>query len=69
MKNVIHRPGQIDKVCDVMFDKLKLGITGQVGDIIGIAGQQIIENDDPVTFGEQSVTEMRPQKTRAPGHN
>ena len=36
-------------------------------DVREIAGHEIIDRDDPMPFRQQSIGQMRPEKTRAAG--
>jgi hypothetical protein len=49
----------------VMLDETEARMTGEMGDIIGIAGYQVVHGDDSVTFSKESVTQVRSEKTCA----
>ena len=40
-----------------------------MADVRGVTGDEIVDGDDPVTFSQKPVYEMRAQKTRASGYN
>jgi hypothetical protein len=52
-----------------MFDELEIFIPGQVPDVGCVAGDQIIDGNNPVTFLQQSIAQMRSQKTGGAGYN
>ena len=52
MENIVHRSGQVDKGGDVVVDELKIWIPREVGNVGGIAGQEIVENNDAVAGGQ-----------------
>ena len=47
------------------MNELDFGIVDDVTDVLVTAGRQIIENDDRVAVGEQSVYEMGTDETGA----
>jgi hypothetical protein len=52
-------------VCDIVLDVAEAFVAGQVRDIIGAAGDQVIHRDNRVPFGEEAFAEVRAKKARA----
>jgi hypothetical protein len=48
---------------------LEILVPGQVPDVRGVAGDQIVDGNDPVTFRQQSIAQMRSQKASGAGHD
>ena len=63
MKNIIDRSFDKNVISDVVIDKSKPIVAEEMGDICGIAGYQIIDANDRMTFGEQAITKMRTEKS------
>jgi hypothetical protein len=49
-------------------DELEIRFPGEVGDVVGGSGQEIVHGDDPVTLCKQPVAQMRAEEPRAAGH-
>ena len=64
----IERSGQEDVLRDVVLDELEPGIPGKVLDVPDVARDQIVEPDHLVTFRQEPIAKMGPQKTAGPGH-
>ena len=67
MKDVIYRTWNKDVFRDIVPDKLKIRIPGQVLDVIGIPGDQIVDPNDSESLREQSIAQMRTKKARSTG--
>jgi hypothetical protein len=52
-----------------MFDELEILVPGQVSDVGCAAGDQIIDGNDPMTFRQQTIAQMRSQKPSGAGHD
>jgi hypothetical protein len=52
-----------------MFNELEILIPGQVANVRCVAGDQIVDGNDPVTFRQQSIAQMRSQKTSGAGYD
>jgi hypothetical protein len=52
-----------------VFGELEILVAGQVPDVRCVTGDQIIDGDDPVTFLQQSIAQMRSQKTSGAGYD
>jgi hypothetical protein len=48
-----------------VFNKEKALVAGQVGNVVGITGQQVVHSNDIMTFSQQAITEVTTQKTGA----
>ena len=44
-------------------------VAGQMTDVRHIAGNQIIDRDDAVSFRQQAIGQVRPEKTGTTGHH
>lgn len=58
-----------NEIGNVMLDEAEIIVPGQMPDVRRIAGDQIIDGDNAMTFGQKPVDEMRPQKASAAGNN
>ena len=52
MKNIIYRTGQIQVFGDVLLDEMKLLVPRKMFDIGNVAGDQIVDGNDTVSFGK-----------------
>ena len=52
---------------DLSRDQAELRVAGQVADVLVPAGDEVIDGDDFVAFGQEPFTQMRPDKTAAAG--
>jgi hypothetical protein len=52
-----------------MFNELEILIPGQVPDVRCVAGDQIVDGNDPMTFRQESIAQMRSQKTGRAGYD
>ena len=69
MENVVHGAGEIDVLRDIVMDELEVRVAGEMGDVVGVARDEIVDGDDAVAFGKQAVGEMGAEKTSAASHN
>ena len=68
MKNVIEFFfRQENEIRDVVLDEAVILVAGEMLDVVEIAGDEIIDRDDAMTFRQQPIGQMRPKKTRATG--
>src|SRR4051812_884963 len=58
---------QENEIRNVVLDELEIRIAGEMTDVCGVAGDQVVDRDDAMTFREQAIRQMRSQKTRAAG--
>src|ERR1700730_17216359 len=66
MENVVESFFRQENVArNVMLDEGEMPVAGEVRDVLGIAGDKIIDRNDPVSFRQQPVGQMRPEKTSA----
>jgi len=52
-----------------MLDLMVVGIACKMHDVGLIASYQIIDGNDAVTFREQTIGQVRSEKSRAPGYD
>ena len=70
MKNVIDFFfRQEDEIGNVVFDETIILVSGQMPNVRGVARDQIVNRDDPMTFRQQSISQVRPQKAAAAGND
>ena len=70
MKNVIDFfVWQENEIRDVVLDEVKIFVAGKVSNVGHVAGDQIIDRNDAMTFGQEPVAQMRTEKTGAAGHD
>src|SRR2546423_1736840 len=70
MENVVESFFRQENVArNVMLDEGEILVAGEVRDVLGIAGNKIINRNYPVSFRQQPVDQMRPQKTSASTSN
>jgi hypothetical protein len=55
MHNGIHFARNEDEIGDIVPNKRKIRMTGQMRQIIGMAGNEVIHPDNHVTLGEQAI--------------
>jgi hypothetical protein len=58
MQHGIDPAGDEDEVGDVVLDEAEVLSTGQVGDVLDLPGDQVVNHDDLMAFGEQAITQM-----------
>ena len=70
MENEIDfRIRQKNEIRDVVLNEMVVWTAGQMPDVGLIASDQIIDGNDAVAFCEQTIAQMRPEKSRATGHD
>ena len=52
-----------------MFDELEILVPGQVPDVRCVAGDQIVDGNDTMTFRQQLIAQMRSQKPGSAGYD
>src|SRR3989442_10358412 len=68
VKHAVQRPLYLDEVGDIVEHVLEVAVTFQVGEVAGLARDEIVHADDPVALREQPVAQVRPQESRGPGY-
>ncbi len=48
-----------------MVDELEFRVAGEMGDVVGIAGDEVVDGDDAMALGEKAVGKMRAEKAGA----
>ena len=69
MKDVVDAAGEVDELRDVMADELEVLVTGEMGDVVGVARNEIVNGDDVMAFGEETVDKMGAEEAGAAGDN
>ena len=57
------------KVGNVVLDETEIGIAGEMPNVGRVAGDQIVDGNDAVTFAQQPVGKVRSEKTSATSNN
>jgi hypothetical protein len=69
MQDVVDAPFYIDVVGNVVVDKSKMCISKEMRYVVHGTGEEIIDADNPMSFIEESLTEMGSEKTGTSGHH
>jgi hypothetical protein len=67
MEDGVDGSVEIDVLGHVVVDETKPLVSGQVADVADVPGDQVIEPDHLVPFGEEAVGEMAPQEPGGAG--
>ncbi len=67
MEDVVDAAGEVDELCDVVVDELEVLVAGEMGDVVGIARDEVVDGDDAMAFGEEAVDEMGAEEAGAAG--
>ena len=67
MEHVVDAAGEVDVLGDVVVDEREVRVAGEVGDVVGVARDQVVDGDDAMAFGQQAVAKMRAEKAGAAG--
>src|SRR5579875_2926827 len=67
MKDVID-PAEVEGPANVLFAKFEARFAAQVGDVLEAPGEQVVGANHRVAPGQQSVTQVRAQKSGAARH-
>jgi hypothetical protein len=60
---------QKDKIGNVMADEPIILIASQMPNVGNVSRDQIVDRDNTMSFSQQSVGQMRAEKSGAPGYN
>src|SRR4029077_12239360 len=70
MKNVIKFFfRQENKIGNVVLDELEIGIAGKMSNVRRVAGYQIVDRNDAMAFGQESIDQVRSQEACAASHH
>ncbi len=64
MHDRVHLSRNIDGFRHIMFDQLEMRIGREVRNVLPRSGDEIIQPNHIVAFGQESVAEMRSDKPR-----
>ena len=59
MPDVIDGFVKEDEFRDVLLNEAEVLVAAEVGDVVRAAGDEVVEADDFVAFGEEEIGEMR----------
>ena len=65
--DVVDLPGEVEELGDVLLDELEVRVAGEMGDVVGLSGDQVVDRDDGMAAGEQQVGEMGTEESRSAG--
>src|SRR5205814_3918412 len=65
MKNVIDLVRDKQILCYVLLDEAVILVTREVLDVREVPGDQVVDCDHPMTFGQKTVGQMRAEKPGA----
>ena len=65
MQHRIYWAVDVDVVGDIVIDEGKVFVSSKMGDVPGVAGDEIVHRNDRVAFGQETITEMRANKASA----
>jgi hypothetical protein len=52
-----------------VVNELEILVTSEMADVRGLSGDEIIDSNHAMPFGQKPVREMRTEKARASGHD
>src|SRR5258707_15334846 len=70
MKDVVDLfVGQKNEIGNVVLDEMEILVAGEMADVGRVAGDEIVDRNDAMTFRQQAIRQVRSQETRATGDN
>jgi hypothetical protein len=51
-------------LADIEFDEAEVALAREMAEVGQVAGAEVVDADDDVSFGQKSVTQMRSEKPR-----
>lgn len=67
MPDVIDVFVEVNEFGDVLLDEAEVLVAAEVRNVIDVAGDEVIEADDFVSFGEEVIGEVRTEKACCAG--
>ena len=64
MKHVIHPPINEEIIRYVILYKLKTGIAEQMGNVLRVPGNKVVDTDYVVAFVDKPIAQMRTEEPR-----
>ena len=61
--------GQENEIGNVVPDESIIFVASQMSDVGNIPGDQIVDRDDTMPFGQQAIGQMRSEKPGGAGHD
>jgi hypothetical protein len=59
MQHPIELSGDVRESGDVVPEELERRIPREVRDVVGVAGDEVVEPDDAMPFGNEAIDEVR----------
>ncbi len=67
MQHVVDRPRDLERIRDVLEDELEVAALEQVGDVLALAGDQVVDRDDRHPLREEALAEVGSEESGAAG--
>src|SRR5208283_2924254 len=67
MEDVVHF-AHVEGLADVLFYEFKSGFISQMREVGQAAGEQVVDDNHPPTFGQQGIAEVGAEKSSATGN-
>jgi len=64
MQHSIKGAFDVNEVSHIVVDEMKMSIAREMGDVSSVSGDQVVNADDLMAFGEEAIAKMRAEKTR-----
>jgi hypothetical protein len=64
---VVHRAG-IEGLADVFLRKFEARLMGKVGQVFSVAGREVVNAENGVSFGQESIGEVGAEKSGSAGN-
>jgi hypothetical protein len=58
VEDVVHRAVDPERLGDVVFDEVEPGLAQQLDEVAPVARQQVIDAEDLVPLGQESLAEV-----------
>jgi hypothetical protein len=58
VEDVVDLPRDLEGMRDVRADKLEAGVSEEMGDVLGGAGNEVIDRDDLVALREEAIAKV-----------
>jgi hypothetical protein len=67
VENVVHWAG-VEGLADVPLIEAEARLVGQMGEVCGVSGGEIVNADYGMAFAQQAVSQVRTEKSGGPGN-
>jgi hypothetical protein len=59
MEDVINVPGDKNKIGDIVSDEAEMLISSQMGQVVFVSGDEVVQPDHIMTFGDKPIGQVR----------